>query len=217
LDVSLEEARGILAVSTAAALTLIDERARLARIRIAGAAARGHARRMGEIGHIKGDMTSRHTTADALERDAQGRQQNVQSQGDQAATALGGMAKNPTGAYPLEGDTALIAAQNEAIVNRLPPRATERQGATAHDASGLFKHLQPAITNLHTQITNAFAPFDAMITSLTGPARQAVDHARDSASSQVRDTRKALREAVQQGRISAETALVQQHDAARRQ
>src|SRR5262249_39296717 len=145
------------------------------------------------------------------------RHQDVQSHGNQAAAALGGLAQHPTGPYPLDTKTAMIAAQNELIVERLPPRATERQGVTARAANGLFKHLQPAITNLHTNITNAFAPFDAMVSSLEGPARQAVDHARDSAWQQVRDTSKALREAVEQGRISAETALVQQHDAARRE
>ena len=99
----------------------------------------------------------------------------------------------------------------------MPPRATERQGATTRAATGIHQHLQPAITTLHTNIVNAFASFDSMISSLEGPANRAVNGARDRASAQVRDTRNALREAVQQGGISAETALIRQHDAARRQ
>ena len=48
------------------------------------------------------------------------------------------------------------------------------------------------------------SPVDAMVSALQGPAKQAVDRARDSALKHVRDTRKALRDGIEQGRASAE-------------
>lgn len=217
LDGALEQARADVAAATHEALALVDRRARAARMRIGGAARRAHDSLTAEVTKIRGDTLTRRLAGSGIQLGAGLRLANITAKGNAAADALNALSQHPALAWPLDGSPPIVPAQNEAIDARVPPRATNQAGVTTRAAAGLVVHLQPAITNLGTAITNAFAPFEAMVTALNGPAKQAVDRARDNALKHVRDTQKALRDGIEQGRTAAEAGLVQQHDAVRRQ
>ncbi|WP_372617587.1 hypothetical protein [Falsiroseomonas sp.] len=219
LGTELAEARGVLASGEAECHALIAAASREARASIRGAARRANAAltaKATEVARDTGEGGTERRRADAVATGADGRIAELRRIGIQAADALRALSTTPTAAYPEAGE-ALTSAKNEAIVERLPPRATERERVMRSGTTGMANNLTPTVERLRTDITNAFAPFRQMEQTLTVTAPAAVTRTRDAALEQVRSTATSLTAAVTAGRARSEAALVRQHDAARRQ
>ena len=219
LDTDLATARGTMDVGEAACQAEIASAGRRARARIRTAARRARgalSAKAKEVANDTGEKGTERVRADGIAKNADGRITELRQAGGEAADALHRMFDAPAAAYPEEG-TALQSAKNEAIVERLPPRATDRERVMRGGTTGMANNLTPTVERLRVDITNAFAPFRQMEHTLTVTAPQAVDGARDAALKQVRDTVDSLSNAVAAGRARTEAALVRQHDTARAQ
>lgn len=223
MDGGLADARSSLGTSTDAALALIDSRAAAARGRIRRAAGGARAALKTEQTRIE---TARKGPAD---RQAQiiaragAYTASVDVAGILAQASLTLLGNSPSTYYPsvpagLAGDGALCGdAVLEAIVTRVPTRAGHRLKAYTEEFGKQATAMATSFKSLPQEFAAAFATVDDWIqrTSKAGP--DAVDSAAGSALHQLDTMTRKMRTSIATAHDNAETALIHQHAAARKQ
>jgi hypothetical protein len=212
----LTTARTDLAIAAEGAEALLMSRANAAKAEIRRAARRAAGALAAQNLRITTALVAPRALATRIEADAVGGLSHLEREGERATDALRTLSAEAPLVFP-PVFAAMKSAQNEAIAERVRPRAMLRAEFFNNETQAQVAFLEPTINSVQPQLREAFRDFDEMIAKVarTGPA--AVERARKSAFKQVDRTVRQLKVAITAGRARTDAALVHQHNAARAQ
>lgn len=216
LEGGLTSARIILDITSSAALREIGTQATKARADIVKAAKSAQGTLGAAAKRMATDLAKPEADAKAVLSQGRGDLATLLGNAVPAAAGIGRLATSAASIFA-RGAPPLAAAEDEGIVEGMPPRARKRAEMITAEAAKQQAFLSPPLDAMPQAIKNAAASFHQLIgrTGTQGPA--AVAKARDAALKQVDGTVAQLEAAIIAARAASEAMLIRQHNAARQQ